>query len=1080
MTQRERHTAEGGAAQAPPPAGRAASPAPAACPASAWEEWYARASPERRHELLSLAARQGIVHAHQLGPAPNGDPGSTSRTLLPSLLAGRVRELEPLYPLEIDFRGSELDPAQRDAVARALATPDVCLIQGAPGTGKSRVVAEILARAAERGERALLLAPSAPALDRALELLGPRESVCAIRCTTSEELPESTPACVGRLTLAERVRAFEQQTLPAAREAVRAAEHCLARVRAELPLWDRFEDVARRFAPTVEREQALQRELAGVAEAVAAEVGTPGVGLGVGALQVRSADLVRARDEEQAQLDSQLAVARAEAEKVRGEKAGVAAERERVMPLLEARLHSRFFSVAYWKGRFRGVTQARFDELKRREEELTAEEQRLATQVAELEARRERAGRQFEAGLRRLQEEEVARRRAALEEQIAGVRRERAPLLEEWQSIRQGFGEGAPTPAEIRLEEIRAAREESGHRATEAERALALAWDWARGVEESLPGLAGRLAGLANVVAATTTGLAADAHFGDRAPCPVVFDLLVLEEAHEVTESEFLHAARRARRWVLVGEPTPVPDAAPQPARRPRQARPSSPAALRPGFFQRLWDALHDDPRRLGRPWFRRDGRLVCRLRPVAEADNRLVQTEFLADRPEIELRILHDSSRPPELAEVVFPGSWGLPEAKEFVFRELEEVRVESRGQTLRWVETAEGVSLSFSEVRPDATAVALEPGVREWVEPVTPPPDGGGDGRAPWHTCRIDFLRADGWTRERAGHWVEQHLQTRPLGRTARLTVAHRMEPALRAALAELLGPGAFAPAPEAERFPDGQAEGGFVRFVPVPGPSEAEGRRRRGAADPRRRGGSAAVAVRSSPVRGAGLETDLADPRRPDQFPSELRPLLPCQGLVNYLEAQALVRSVKDLLQDPAFLPSAKAWHRRSAATCLCGSACEPRDPSAVAARGGHSPTVAVMALYPSQVELLRRLLETVVARAPDGVRIEVGLPSDFRQRECLAAFVSLTRSHTHRAVPFGEGPHQLALALTRAASRLWVFGDPGTLMRRCQWSGPLDHLAEDAAERERELLDRLCGIGLSEEPHAASRPVEDSGV
>lgn len=214
MTQRERHTAEGGAAQAPPPAGRAASPAPAACPASAWEEWYARASPERRHELLSLAARQGIVHAHQLGPAPNGDPGSTSRTLLPSLLAGRVRELEPLYPLEIDFRGSELDPAQRDAVARALATPDVCLIQGAPGTGKSRVVAEILARAAERGERALLLAPSAPALDRALELLGPRESVCAIRCTTSEELPESTPACVGRLTLAERVRAFEQQTLP--------------------------------------------------------------------------------------------------------------------------------------------------------------------------------------------------------------------------------------------------------------------------------------------------------------------------------------------------------------------------------------------------------------------------------------------------------------------------------------------------------------------------------------------------------------------------------------------------------------------------------------------------------------------------------------------------------------------------------------------------------------------------------------------------------------------------------------------------------------------------------------------------
>jgi hypothetical protein len=994
-----------------------------------------------------------------------------------------VRELEPLHPPEIDFQGSELDPAQRDAVARALATSDVCLVQGAPGTGKSRVVAEILARAAERGERALLLAPSAPALDRALELVGPRESVCAVRSAT-EEVPESTPPCVRRLTLAERVRAFEEQTRPAAHEAVRVAERRLAQARAEQPLWDRLEDVARRYAPTVEREQALQTELACVAAVVAAEVGTPGAGHGGGALQARLADLVRTRDEEQAQFDSQLAVARAEAEKVRGEKAGVTAEREQMSPLLEARLQSRFFSVAYWKGRFRGVTPARFDELKRREEQLAGEEQLLASQVGELESQRDRVGQQFETGLRRLQEEEVARRRAALEEQIAGLRREQAPPLAEWQSVRNQFGEGASPPAEIRPDTVRAAREEWGRRVGEAERTLAFARDWVRGVEESLPGLADRLAGCANVIAATTTGLAADPHFGDHAPSPVVFDLLVLEEAHEVTESEFLHAARRARRWVLVGEPASAPDAAPQPARRPRQARPPAPAALRPGFFQRLWDALHDDPRRLGRPWFRRDGRLVCRLRPVAEGDDRLVQTEFLADRPEIELRILHASSRPPELAEVVFPGSWGLPEAKEFVFRELEEVRVESRGHTLRWEETAEAVALSFSELGPGAAAIALEPGVREWVGPTARSPDGAGDGRAPWHTCRIEFLRADGWSRERAGRWVEQHLQTRPLGRTALLTVAHRMQPALGSALAELFGPEVYAAAPASAggRLPDGQAEGVPVRFVPVPGRAEPDGRRRRSDADTHRRSGATAVAVRSSPVRGAGLETDLADPRRPDQLPGELRPLLPRQGLVNYLEAQALVRSVKDLLHDPAFLPTAEGWHRRRAATCLCGNACEPRDSSAVSARrGGHSPTIAVIALYPAQVELLRRLLEGVADRVPEALRIEVGVPADFRQRECLAAFVSLTRSHTHRAVPFGEGPQHLALALTRAASRLWVFGDPGTLLRRCQWSGPLDHLGEDAAERERDLLDRLCRVGLAEDGHAASsRPVEGSGV
>jgi superfamily I DNA and/or RNA helicase len=139
------------------------------------------------------------------------------------------------------------------------------------------------------------------------------------------------------------------------------------------------------------------------------------------------------------------------------------------------------------------------------------------------------------------------------------------------------------------------------------------------------------------------------------------------------------------------------------------------------------------------------------------------------------------------------------------------------------------------------------------------------------------------------------------------------------------------------------------------------------------------------------------------------------------------------------------------------------------------------VALIALYPAQVELIRRLVRDLVARTPAAVRVEVGLPSDFHQRECLAALVSLTRSHTHRAVPFGEGPQQLVEALTRAVSRLWVFGDPGTLARRGQWSGPLDHLDESAAERERDLVLRLCQFLTGQTPRAADfRSFEGSGV
>ncbi len=114
---------------------------------------------------------------------------------------------------------------------------------------------------------------------------------------------------------------------------------------------------------------------------------------------------------------------------------------------------------------------------------------------------------------------------------------------------------------------------------------------------------------------------------------------------------------------------------------------------------------------------------------------------------------------------------------------------------------------------------------------------------------------------------------------------------------------------------------------------------------------------------------------------------------------------------------------------------------------------------MALYPAQAELITRLLQRVPALLASPVTVEVGPPAAFRHRECLAALVSLTRSHTHRAVPYGDGPHALALALTRAAERVILFGDPGTLARRSHWQGALDHLDDTAAERERSLAARI---------------------
>jgi hypothetical protein len=96
--------------------------------------------------------------------------------------------------------------------------------------------------------------------------------------------------------------------------------------------------------------------------------------------------------------------------------------------------------------------------------------------------------------------------------------------------------------------------------------------------------------------------------------------------------------------------------------------------------------------------------------------------------------------------------------------------------------------------------------------------------------------------------------------------------------------------------------------------------------------------------------------------------------------------------------------------------------------------------------------------------------VDVPGAFRQREAPIVLLSLTRSHSHRAVSFGEEPQTLAQGLTRARCRLIIFGDPGTLARRGQWEGPLDHLDEMAAGRERRLIGQLLRYLQGHGPHA----------
>src|SRR6516162_8629527 len=123
-----------------------------------WEAWFAAASPDQRAEALALARQQGLLYPHQLPKAANAARSESSLIpLLGRIFGGKAGDLAPVGDEATPWADAQLDPMQCEAVRRALNTPDVLLLQGIPGAGKSRVVTEVIIQAAFRGWRVLLI-----------------------------------------------------------------------------------------------------------------------------------------------------------------------------------------------------------------------------------------------------------------------------------------------------------------------------------------------------------------------------------------------------------------------------------------------------------------------------------------------------------------------------------------------------------------------------------------------------------------------------------------------------------------------------------------------------------------------------------------------------------------------------------------------------------------------------------------------------------------------------------------------------------------------------------------------------------
>jgi hypothetical protein len=949
-----------------------------------WDEWFSHASPQQRASALGLAQQQGLLYPSQLPAISNGVHPTTVvketdlSLLLPGLLSGKADALPRLNLEPLTYFDAALDDLQQQAVVRAIKTPDFFLLHGLPGTGKSRVLAEIILQAAARGQRVLFLAAHVASLDVVLERLVGKPEIFALRHLDSAEKPESLPAWLRRFTFEEQKQSFVASVLAGARG---NHEKAIAACRRHSDLesaWPELRTCVERSEELRERLSHVQGQIDGLREVVEREANIKGQPIAAKLLDrlQPSLDSINALQTELAQRRHSLGECEAKA-------ASLATRIAMLEPAYRAKKGGRFWTPTFWSGLFNGSIIHEMETLLEQKTAADAERQTMGEQIKQGELQRQLQHDAFAQAQQALIDQEIDARRLALLKQQQSLAEEHRQLDEQWIALCRRL-EIAPTTRTT--DAIGVAHQAWLDAKGPIEQQCQFAQQWTAFVEQAGPQLMARLPSFANLLALTLSRWQADAKVREAGETPV--DLLIIEDAETLTEADLLKLAGHAHRCVLtssaLAETIPAP---PTGEKAPR------PALVTAGCWNRLLHAFEGDADQWPHTWRRDQGRLCCQLMPLSTADLQHLESECLVDAADIELGILHCPRTRPCLAQVLFPPQHQFAEAFTFMVREVQEFPLEPLGRT-GWLSEDAG-RLCWRMGPPhadDAPWLTIEAGLRLGIAACAV-------GQELTKVACIEFDKGLGWDRTKAEDWLSRHRRGRDFERRVFLQTPYRFDRRLASVVQTVVRASDWLTAALAESAsgPSG------LEFVAVP-----------------------ALAKHDWPREGAGLELDLSASRQGDRLPAGLRPGLPARGVVNYLEAQALVRRVE-------------TWMQKESA--------------------GAGVRVGLLALYASQVELLRRLVEQSEILRARTFALEIALPSRLHQWECNVAFLSLMRSHAHRCVAFGEDARELPLALTRARTRLFVFGDPGSLCKRASWRGPLDHLDARSAHQEQVHLARL---------------------
>lgn len=897
----------------------------------AWEDWFRHAGPQQRAVALGLAQRQGFLYSHQLPAIANGKTPpaaeSPASVLLPQVLAGKIDTLPPLADAPAAFADAELDDVQRQAVARALASPDLFMLQGLPGTGKSRVLAEIIRQAASRGWRTLFLAGHTASVDVVLERLQGTPEILAVRLLEGTEKPDALPDWLRGLTLDEQKKAFCRRVESGALGNRERVETACRRMSEQTPLWADLESCALRWTALQDRRRT--------AAAVHGQTGGQETPTPASPESTSMADGLRSQREALARCEMSIA--------------SLTARIGELEPAFLAKTQHHFWTGAFWRHLFSGNIVQEMESARRQLADASAEKESLLRQITEVE-------RQIAEERARRRQEEAARAQAAATARQESERREREALAEEerrldeeWSARCQALDIGAIDKS---AEAIVAARAGWLAKKARSEEECQFAHQWSNFVAESAGQWANRLASFANLLAGSIGRWYADGKFREAAGGP--FDLVIVEDADALTEADVIKLARQGGRCVLVASAILPPST----EKSPR----SGPKLTASACWHRLWQALGGDAGVCPHRWQRDEDRLVCQLIPLSDDDRQYLEHEGLADAPDIELGILHRPSSRPCLAQVSFGPDRPFAEAFAFMVREVQEFPLQPLGRTAWWREDERTVCRHFGPGNGNIQCWHdIEAGMRLGAAEAA-------------RVVAIEFHKSAGWDRTSADAWLARHRPIRDHERTACLQVPYRFAPTLAKLITGVVRHGEWVGPHAVDEKP-----GAGCEFIPVSAPPGRE---------------------------PASLELDLSVAKSADKLPAGLRHGLPAAGFVNYAEAQALIRRLETWSQNEA------TEHTRA----------------------------AILALYEAQATLLRRLVEQSEILRGRRHPLEIALPSKTHQREFDAVFLSLTRSQPHRPPAFGDDPRELPTALTRAKSRLFIFGDRATIAARSQTPEP----------------------------------------